>query len=329
LRLLSYQDNNFTVKFHHVLFPKGQGQTNGKLTCSELDYGIPEWKQISTHAHNRTMSPLIKTPFIQDKVGTAIRTNQSTAFQSHYKDAKHDVKTVHLFLNDDECREINSYLEQGISLDELASKIPSIKNAIQFYQKITASMLKESGLESPISDTTSKEQEKVGLNVRQQKIVEVEPTASNKHHQKFMNAIEVLKQKMEDFKQRPNYRTNPKLKQAYEAADNLYNALSEEGKRFFSNKPSLTDYENFKARCKHHINDAAKVLNQHRGWKKILFNVCAIIITAGIGYAIAAGINVALNRGRCTFFDTDSTKKTSQIKEYVESKECKGVILGG
>ncbi len=72
-------------------------------------------------------------------------------------------------------------------------------------------------------------------------------------------------------------------------------------------------------RCKEHINDAREVLDQHRGWRKIVLNIFAMIITAGIGYAIAAGINIAV-KGRFTFFSTDSSEKLADIEEQIENK---------
>ena len=98
----------------------------------------------------------------------------------------------------------------------------------------------------------------------------------------------------------------------------LYIALQKEGNNFFTKAPTPGDYETFKSNCEGHVKDARQVLDHHRGWRKILLNIFAIIITAGVGYALAAGINIAI-KGRFTFFSTDSSEKLSEIEEFIEN----------
>ena len=135
-------------------------------------------------------------------------------------------------------------------------------------------------------------------------------------HKQFNKAIHVLQEKMADFQ------SDPKLQEAHKAASKLYSDLEKQGKDFFKGKPSREDYELFKSNCEEHIKDARKVLDQHRGWKKIVLNIFAMIVTAGIGYAIAAGINIAI-KGRFTFFSTDSSEKLSELEEHIENKANK------
>ncbi|CEG58389.1 hypothetical protein [Legionella fallonii] len=147
-----------------------------------------------------------------------------------------------------------------------------------------------------------------------------QPVVLNKHHQEFNKAIDVLKQKMEEFKKNPDFEEDPKLQKAFNAANKLHNKLERAGNDYFRKEPSEAAYDKFARSCKSHINEARAVLDEHRGWKKILINVVAIIATAGIGYAIAAGINMAMNKGKFTFFSTDSSLKLDSIEEHLENK---------
>lgn len=123
--------------------------------------------------------------------------------------------------------------------------------------------------------------------------------------------IELLMQKISDFKGRPE------CQKALLAANILHGALKAEGEKYFSGELSKARYEEFKENCKGFIKTARLELDQHRGFTKILFNILAIVISAGIGYAVAAGINIALNRGKFTFFSTDSSIKINSIEESI------------
>ncbi|CEG56404.1 Dot/Icm T4SS effector Ceg23 [Legionella fallonii] len=149
------------------------------------------------------------------------------------------------------------------------------------------------------------------------------PTEPNHYHEEFNKAIHVLKDKMDEFQKEPDFATDQKLQDAYGAANALYAALEDQGNEFFTKEPSPASYKNFKDNCKRHVQEAREVLDQHRGWGRILLNVFAMIITAGIGYAIAAGVNIAVNKGKFTFFATDSSEKLSTIEDYIENKANK------
>ncbi len=149
------------------------------------------------------------------------------------------------------------------------------------------------------------------------------PAEKSIHHKAFDEAISVLIEKMKEFSDDPKYDSDPELQKAYKATKDLHTALEKEGNDFFTKEPSLESYQNFKFNCKRDVNDSRDVLNHHRGWGVIALNVFAMIITAGIGYAIAAGINIAVNKGKFTFFDTDSSKKLTAIEDYIENKANK------
>ena len=153
---------------------------------------------------------------------------------------------------------------------------------------------------------------------KQQKYKKQEPNVPNRYHQEFNMALDVIKQKRDYFESNPNFETDPKIRAAYWATNNLCRALEEEGNCFFTKEPTRENYEEFKSRCDGHISEARYVLDNHRGWGKILLNVFAMIATAGIGYAIAAVLNVIVNRGKFTFFSTDSSQKISAIEEKIE-----------
>jgi hypothetical protein len=123
--------------------------------------------------------------------------------------------------------------------------------------------------------------------------------------------IGLLMQKISDFKGKPE------CQKALNAANILHDALKVEGEKYFSGELSKARYKEFKENCEGFIKTARLELDQHRGFTKILLNILAIVISAGIGYAVAAGINIALNRGKFTFFSTDSSIKINSIEESI------------
>lgn len=137
----------------------------------------------------------------------------------------------------------------------------------------------------------------------------------SEQHKAFNEAINVLQVKMRKLKDKKDSNSV----RAYATVKNLYNVLKNEGDLYFGLPATNTSYQLFKEHCKAHVNHARLELDKHRGWGKILLNVFAMIITAGIGYAIAAGINIAINKGKFTFFETDSSIKLSQVESYIEN----------
>jgi hypothetical protein len=124
---------------------------------------------------------------------------------------------------------------------------------------------------------------------------------------RFEYNIGLLQQKMSDFY------GNPKLRNAYDAACILHEALKAEGERYFSGEQSAASYQIFKEHCEQHIKTARNILDEHRGWAKILLNILGIIGSGGVGYVIAACINIAV-KGKFTFFSTDSSEKMDTIE---------------
>ncbi|EHL29923.1 hypothetical protein [Legionella drancourtii] len=114
------------------------------------------------------------------------------------------------------------------------------------------------------------------------------------------------------------FKDKPELDAAYQAAATLYAALKKAGNSYFANEPNPKSFEDFKLTCTREINTAREVLDNHRDWTKILVNILAIVLTGGVGYAIAAGINMTMNKGKFTFFSTDSSLKIKEIEESIK-----------
>lgn len=127
----------------------------------------------------------------------------------------------------------------------------------------------------------------------------------------FNNQIELLTKKMSDFAGKPEFA------KAYEAAETLYSKLKDEGKEYFEGKQSKATYQTFKKNCETYIETARIELDKHRGWSKIIANIVAAVCSGVVGYAIAVGINMAMNKGKCTFFSTESSLKIDAIEESI------------
>lgn len=139
---------------------------------------------------------------------------------------------------------------------------------------------------------------------------EAEPIA-NDFHERFQKSIKVLNNKLKDFKDKPD------CLKAYQATETLYKALKEEGNQYFLNTPTQASFQKFKNNCEGYIKTARTELDNHRGFVKIFLNILAIILTAGIGYAVATGVNMASNKGKFTLFSTDSSIKLNDIENDI------------
>lgn len=132
-------------------------------------------------------------------------------------------------------------------------------------------------------------------------------------YDKFLAKVALLEQKKEDFRD-DGPKADPK---AYQAVDRLHRELLRTGRAYFETPPTVQSYDAFKNACKESVDEARQELDHHRGWKKILANILAFILTAGIGYAIAAGINFAIHRKQ-TFWSTDSSLRIDKIEKCID-----------
>ena len=127
----------------------------------------------------------------------------------------------------------------------------------------------------------------------------------------FNEKLTLLTDKMLKFKDKPEHQTT------YDALDKLHKALKAEGELYFRSPPTQEKFDAFKDNCEKHIQDARPEVDKHRGWSKIMINLTAFILSAGVGYLLAAGVNMALNKGKFTFFSTDSSLKIDEIEESI------------
>lgn len=109
---------------------------------------------------------------------------------------------------------------------------------------------------------------------------------------------------------------DPTLSPAFYAAKTLHTELKKAGDIYFSQSPTLDSYRTFQTTCSREITAARRVLDTHANWNKILLNILAIVSTGVIGYAIAAGINYAINK-KFTFFSTDSSLKIDAVEKTI------------
>ena len=142
------------------------------------------------------------------------------------------------------------------------------------------------------------------LNVQQ-------PRVPGKAEKNYNKSIGLLLQKISDMAGKPE------CKKAIIAAHQLHSALKSEGEKYFSGELSTARHKEFKQNCEGFIKTARLELDQHRGFNKILLNILAIVLTAGVGYAFAACIDIALNKGKFTFFSTDSSIKINSIEKHI------------
>lgn len=138
-----------------------------------------------------------------------------------------------------------------------------------------------------------------------------EPRPQSQVELDFIEKISLLKQKMSEFKDKPQF------KKAYDAAFLLHRSLEVEGASYFAGGQSRDTYRTFKDNCEGHIKTARVELDKHRGVAKIIVNILAIVFSAGIGYGFAAAIDVAMHKGKFTFFSTDSALKINAIEETI------------
>ncbi|BCA96483.1 hypothetical protein TUM19329_28440 [Legionella antarctica] len=159
------------------------------------------------------------------------------------------------------------------------------------------------------------QQEEKKLRMQQEKPGTTANAVPNPFELEFKQKIDLLTKKMIQFQDEPNH------KDAFDAASLLYDKLKEEGDDYFGNPPTRDSYQEFKKNCEGHIKTARLELDNHRGWTKIILNVIAIVLSAGIGYLFAAGVNMAVNKGKFTFFSTDSSLVIDEIEDSINKSK--------
>ncbi len=107
---------------------------------------------------------------------------------------------------------------------------------------------------------------------------------------------------------------------ARDAAENLYKDLSAALAEYNKNPKTKDSYTEFQKVSSAAINKAKPILEEHRGWKKILGNVGLAIGLLGVGYVIAGLINLKVNNQFLFFNKTDSAKKVDKLEELVRNQ---------
>lgn len=184
-------------------------------------------------------------------------------------------------------------------------KIAAFDDMREFYSDNDSRLRTLGSLPQLQQDKTNEQQVLNALKEEKRQCIE-----KNKlYYDKFKLKIALLSKKIDEFEEN-------NLIDAYNATSTLRRKLERAGEIYFENIPTKESYAVFKNACAGHIKNSRKVLEHHRGWKKILANVLAAVFTAGIGYAMAVGVNFLINR-RVTFWATDSALKVDEIAKYV------------
>ena len=204
---------------------------------------------------------------------------------------------------------------EQLAAQKAAEQLAAQKAAEQLAAQKAAEAKTQQGQEQP------KGQDENGLKEKVQSMKEKFQGFKNdpnqiKHQTEFNKHLASLKEKLDQFELK---RDEAPYEKAYQAMNTLYKGLEKTGSVYFSEPPTQAKYEQFKSNCNELFKDARPELETHRGLAKIIVNIVAAIVTLGVGYAIAAGVDMAMNKGRFTLFSTDSAKKVNDAEDAIES----------
>lgn len=107
------------------------------------------------------------------------------------------------------------------------------------------------------------------------------------------------------------------LHQAWEAATTLRLELGNKADLYFAN-PTEANLHRFKIQTRALIQNARRVLDNHRGWSEFLTNLVLGVVSLGILVAVKGGINWLFNRPFLFVHDTKSSKMLYDIESYVD-----------
>lgn len=134
---------------------------------------------------------------------------------------------------------------------------------------------------------------------------------------RYLAVIEMKKDKYKN-SDRPDY------KSAVTAAGTLHDALTSAKSNFLqSQEPMNRAWPEFKTACLAAIDNSRAVLEQHRGWKQILADICsAIVSVVSLGLA-----NYAVKNGMFGLFPTktDSAEKLDELADSLDKGPKKGM----
>jgi hypothetical protein len=131
----------------------------------------------------------------------------------------------------------------------------------------------------------------------------------------FDKYLDVIEQKKNKYKNS----TRTDYMSAVTAAEKLHNALTLAKANFIqSQEPPKTAWLDFQTACFDAIEDSREVLEQHRGWKQVLADICSAIVSV-----VTLGIpNIATGRGMFGLFrtKTDTVEKLDELSNTLEKR---------
>lgn len=127
----------------------------------------------------------------------------------------------------------------------------------------------------------------------------------------FEANLELLEDKIGNFRERIKLEKNEEHKKPYEeainAAQNLYDGLVIQAQIYFDT-PNIASWKYFKENCDGLISSARFHLEKHRNCNYILANIACAILGLGVFYLVAAAYNYARTNHFFFFTQTDSLK---------------------
>jgi hypothetical protein len=131
----------------------------------------------------------------------------------------------------------------------------------------------------------------------------------------FDKYLDVIEQKKNKYKNS----TRTDYMSAVTAAETLHNALTLAKANFIqSQEPPKTAWLDFQTDCFDAIKESREVLEQHRGWKQVLADICSAIVSV-----VSLGIpNIATGRGMFGLFrtKTDTVEKLDELSNTLEKR---------
>ncbi|CEG56563.1 hypothetical protein [Legionella fallonii] len=284
--------------FAHVSTLKDFSAVGFRLSQSEAKELYEHLEQIgalvaSTVRDYCNLLSVIKEPGLRTVIVNGLEKNVPALIQS-----ANDIEDLFLWLSPGEITRFYNQFKQ-----EIFAHVSTLDDLLKIGFRLSQEQVKEVYHHLGILTSLSSE-------YNQQDVIDSHKRIHSTLELKFNERVELLQQKMTYFLGKPEFID------AYAAAAHLYAALNKAGTLYFSNPQTQGSYEHFQSTCKTEIKTAREILDQHRGWTKILLNILAIVVTGGVGYAIAAGIDYVVN-GKFTFFSTDSSLKIDEIEESI------------
>lgn len=142
---------------------------------------------------------------------------------------------------------------------------------------------------------------------------QAERRSSNPFWIEFNEQIKILEAKINEFKDK-----DTEYHHLHAPLNQLCVQLKKEGERYFGSSPTRKSFEEFRRATDELINNDSAAINQHRHFTQVcLVNLAAFLLTAGVGYLIAAGIDFAIHK-RFTFFNTQRADEIEHLQDIIK-----------